>query len=757
MVKTWLSQLPMKGLNAVKLQSNRKFRVDGDLARDNKDWEGAAENYQRYLAASPDDTDIWVQLGHVLKEQGNLTEAESAYRRASILAPSDSDARLHLAHLLKKLDRPQQAAIVFQELLQIAPTGEVFDELKGLGYGDRAANLLAVLPVSGMKNGRYFELRDLLQYLSSHATVTGITRVVLGLLDYIFQHMDEAEAESYNFVQQYGDAEGLLLLSKQKIRRLAIIATSATPDLASMQDLIADIRRAAPIIKLQPGDLYFMPGAFWEFVFNPGWLPSLKQQGVYVGCYIYDLIPITHSHFCTNELSDSFGMAFSEVSRSFDFTLTISKFVAKQVTGFLQRHEIPAFPAMPVPLAHELHFDTERKSKLVSQAINADIHALDRPFVLCVCTIEARKNHIYLFYIWQQMIDAGVDVPDLVFVGRHGWRIADLLSQISASRNLGGRLHVMHGLSDTDLGFLYERCLFTVFPSFVEGWGLPVGESLAHGKVCVASSATAIPEAGGEYAVYIDPFNMASGYETIHRLITDPAYLAQLEAKIRKEFSPRTWQDVGRDFYQALDRALDAAPPPSPNRISYAPTVKPGELLDMPGIQQATVQRAQYAENPIRLLLIHGWRGVEATGTWMKDSQAKICIQTDYLPGTNVSILLKVSHSPWVVEKKNTMRVWASDLPTRRQDPDNAFLYNRPMSPSAQAWIRLKGQVGPGGIITVRFQIEGIVISNAGDLPVAFRLHAIGFSASDDVVSRMDLLEHATLLSPLTFDAAHMP
>ena len=732
----------------MKLQSGRKFRSEADVARDKKDWEGAAQNYRRYLDISPDDTDIWVQLGHVLKEQGSLTEAESAYRRAATLAPADADPRVHLAHLLKRLDRPKQAAMMFQEVMKIAPTGEVIDELKALGYGDQAMSMLAAVPASGLTSSRYFELRDFLQYLSSHATVTGITRVVIGLLKYILEDMDETEAGSYNFVQQYGDAEGLLLLSKPKIRQLTILATKGNTDVAHMQDLIADIRRTAPIIKLKPGDLYFMPGAFWEFVFNPGWLPSLKQQGVYVGCFIYDLIPITHSHFCTNELTNSFSMAFGEVARSFDFTLTISEFVAKQVADFLHGHKIPPFPAIAVPLAHELHFDTERSQALVGYAPSPEIQALeDRPFVLCVCTIEARKNHIYLFYIWQQMIDAGVDVPDLVFVGRHGWRIHDLLSQISASRNLGGRLHVMHGVSDADLGLLYERCLFTVFPSFVEGWGLPVGESLAHGKVCVASSATAIPEAGGKFAVYIDPFNMASGYEAIHKLITEPAHLAELEAKIRREFVPRTWQDVGRGFYKALDGALADLPPPAPDRIAYAPYLKPGSLLDMPSMKQATARRAQYAVNPIRLLLIHGWRGIEGTGTWMKDSQAKLRIRTDYAAGREVGILLNVSHSPWVEEKKNTLRVWASDAPARRHEEDNDFLYNRSMQGDARFWIRLKGHVGAGSLVTIQFRIDGVVVSRPGSLPVALRLHGVGFSATDDIAARMDLLEHATLLT----------
>ena len=65
-------------------------------------------------------------------------------------------------------------------------------------------------------------------------------------------------------------------------------------------------------------------------------------------------------------------------------------------------------------------------------------------------------------------------------------------------------------LTDADLKVLYEGCLFTLFPSFYEGWGLPVTESLAFGKPCIASNRSSIPEAGGKLARYIDPNNLTN-------------------------------------------------------------------------------------------------------------------------------------------------------------------------------------------------------------------------------------------------------
>ena len=55
---------------------------------------------------------------------------------------------------------------------------------------------------------------------------------------------------------------------------------------------------------------------------------------------------------------------------------------------------------------------------------------------------------------------------------------------------------LIHDVTDPELDSLYKKCLRTAFPSFVEGWGLPVGEHLAHGKICPASAVAGIPESG---------------------------------------------------------------------------------------------------------------------------------------------------------------------------------------------------------------------------------------------------------------------
>ena len=134
-------------------------------------------------------------------------------------------------------------------------------------------------------------------------------------------------------------------------------------------------------------------------------------------------------------------------------------------------------------------------------------------------------------------------VPALVFVGMLGWSYDELLADLAASDYLNGKIVMLKGLSDAELHEAYRRCLFTVFPSFGEGWGLPVAESLAHGKFCIVSNRTSIPEVGGNLADYFDPADEQDALAKIERPLLEPAYLATREAQIRAEYRSRAWND----------------------------------------------------------------------------------------------------------------------------------------------------------------------------------------------------------------------
>jgi glycosyltransferase involved in cell wall biosynthesis len=150
-------------------------------------------------------------------------------------------------------------------------------------------------------------------------------------------------------------------------------------------------------------------------------------------------------------------------------------------------------------------------------------------------------------------------VPTLVFAGQVGWRVSDLMRQLHKSRFLDGKIILVESPTDEELEALYKGCLFTVFPSFYEGWGLPVTESLAFGRPCIISKTSSLPEAGGSLARYIDPDNTTDAYKVIRETIQDQAGLREWRDRVRRKFRPIEWSQSARAVLQALDATEDAS------------------------------------------------------------------------------------------------------------------------------------------------------------------------------------------------------
>lgn len=181
----------------------------------------------------------------------------------------------------------------------------------------------------------------------------------------------------------------------------------------------------------------------------------------------------------------------------------------------------------------------------VSQAVRA---ATAVPFVLCVGTIESRKNLWRLAMAWRRMINVGVpDIPRLVIAGRPGSHSETFFNLMDSTGFLDGYVSVLNGPSDAELDYMYRRCLFFTMPSLFEGWGLPVGEGLAYGKTGLVSEATSLPEVGGDLVMYCNPMSIESIASGAEEMIRSPQKRIAMEERVRAA-KLRNWADVAQDL-----------------------------------------------------------------------------------------------------------------------------------------------------------------------------------------------------------------
>lgn len=171
-----------------------------------------------------------------------------------------------------------------------------------------------------------------------------------------------------------------------------------------------------------------------------------------------------------------------------------------------------------------------------------------RPVILSVGTIEGRKNHVALLEACADLWAQG-EAFDLHLIGlAHPQTGRDGLARLRALQAEGRPLRYDGPVDEAGLETAYRNCTFTVYPSLMEGFGLPVLESVARGKPCICSNEGALGEsAAGGGCLTVSKPDTAALTHALRRLLREPATRQQLsDEAARRRF--RNWTDYARDL-----------------------------------------------------------------------------------------------------------------------------------------------------------------------------------------------------------------
>ncbi|HRH18770.1 MAG TPA: glycosyltransferase family 1 protein [Aquabacterium sp.] len=304
-----------------------------------------------------------------------------------------------------------------------------------------------------------------------------------------------------------------------------------------------------PIADIPTQCTYAILGSNWSIPETEARARSHRARGGQVAQMVYDLIPITHTQFHHQGLIDDFSQWLRRAHEYSTQFLCISQNTATDLRNFLG-HDAHQIDIRVTALPHEFA-GYARNSQALSK--RPDIAALmGQDFVLCVGTLEIRKNGVGLLKAWKIVTETlGDQAPTLVFAGGRGWKLEAFDQLLAATGHLNGKVQIIDSPSDQDLVALYSHCLFTIYPSLYEGWGLPVGEGAWFGKYGVVSATSSLPEVCGDLMDYVDPENPQDIAQKALRPIQDRAYLARRHEQVRS--APlRTWRDTADQVFESL-------------------------------------------------------------------------------------------------------------------------------------------------------------------------------------------------------------
>lgn len=293
-------------------------------------------------------------------------------------------------------------------------------------------------------------------------------------------------------------------------------------------------------------DTVLILGATWGTPDFPELLCSLKREVDFKLIFtVYDLIPVYAPHFFGPGFGGHYSRYLTNTISASDALLSISQHTTKDLKHFMTELLIPEVPIINFRLG-------DNPLEVVGEhGPSSDIEAGN--YVLAVGTVEVRKNHQALYLAWELAAKEGIDLPPLVIVGKPGWNVSDLLYDISANPLVNTKIKIVSGIDDATLGWLYNNCMMTVYPSWYEGWGLPVAESLHFGKVCISSNASSMPEIGGDLVEYCSPYEPRVFMNKINEFASNPAALNKAEKRIEAKYRSVTWEESFQEIWNGLE------------------------------------------------------------------------------------------------------------------------------------------------------------------------------------------------------------
>lgn len=292
------------------------------------------------------------------------------------------------------------------------------------------------------------------------------------------------------------------------------------------------------------GTIFFdMEGSWYDPTPRDELLPRLRDGGVRRCVMVHDVMPILFPEWFTDHHTQIFRswllahLVHSEIFLTNSQCTTDDLRAAAVDMGVTRELDI-----RPIPLGADYLVEEPTPVAELDPA---------RPFVLVVGTLEPRKNQGVVLDAMEHLWAEGHDL-DLVLVGKEGWLVDRLVQRLRRHPRRHSALHWLGGVTDRQLGWLYENAFVAVAPSVYEGFGVPVLEALNHGCPTIASTGGAQPEAASGAAELFDPTDV----ETLTALLR--RHLEDREHHLRRKeaaslFRPPTWSQTTIAVAAALD------------------------------------------------------------------------------------------------------------------------------------------------------------------------------------------------------------
>lgn len=291
------------------------------------------------------------------------------------------------------------------------------------------------------------------------------------------------------------------------------------------------------------GDVVLVLGGIWHGSFAEDISEEKQKKHFKFVHIVHDMIPIMVPQYVVEDLPAVFATYKDKIFRCVDGLIVNSQSSKRDALAFMEDRDIHP----PATFVFRIADEPER---VVPKAPSKGLIGAD--FILSIGTIEGRKNHALLYYAYKQAAREGIELPKLVIAGRDGWLAGDIQYVIKHDPEVKNNIHICYNVTNSERAWLYSNCLFTIWPSFYEGWGMPVAESVAYGKLCLSSDTSSMKEIAGNLNDYFSPYDSRACLELIRNYLHKQERIAK-EKRIKREYHVTTWNDMFNQISGFID------------------------------------------------------------------------------------------------------------------------------------------------------------------------------------------------------------
>jgi glycosyltransferase involved in cell wall biosynthesis len=256
---------------------------------------------------------------------------------------------------------------------------------------------------------------------------------------------------------------------------------------------------------------------------------------------IHDVSYLEHPEFFPYSRRVQLRLTVENTVRRAAKILTLSEFSRQ---GIARAYKLDPSRIVVVPAACSHLFQPMSPAK--AQAFVDGRFQIAHPFVLYVGDLQPRKNPIGLIHAFEELVAACPDLPHhLVMVGKDTW-YSPKVHQVAEHSPFGNRIHFTGYVNDAELVQLYNACEIFVFPSFYEGFGIPILEAMACGRAVACSNASAMPEVAGTAALLFDPHSRDEMMVAMRDLLRNAELRSRLERQGQQNAARFSWKGTAK-------------------------------------------------------------------------------------------------------------------------------------------------------------------------------------------------------------------